>query len=122
VRIKKKILYKYDEDQIVAQIVAHIASTYGAHYVGRNNVQSLDLIFSTDNGLGFTIGNAMKYLARFGKKKGRNREDLLKAAHYVILALYVINNETDSPHSGAGRGPAKRQRRNKSASRGAAKA
>ena len=30
----------------------------------------------------------MKYLARYGKKQGANRKDLLKAMHYVVLALW----------------------------------
>lgn len=84
---------KYDEDKYAREILEHIESTYGGHYVGRDQVQSLDLIFAADHGLGFAIGNAIKYLARFGKKEGLNRKDLLKAAHYVILALHVHDRD-----------------------------
>ena len=35
----------------------------------------------------FCQSNAIKYLARFGKKNGRNRKDLLKAIHYIVLLL-----------------------------------
>jgi hypothetical protein len=35
----------------------------------------------------FCQANAIKYLARFGKKNGRNRADLLKAAHYIVLLM-----------------------------------
>lgn len=80
---------KYDELAQIEDIRSHVLATYGSHYVGRDNVQSLDLIFATGHGEGFTVGNGLKYLARYGKKGGRNRADLLKAAHYVILALYL---------------------------------
>jgi hypothetical protein len=31
---------------------------------------------------------AIKYLARYGKKDGRNRKDLLKAIHYIVLMMH----------------------------------
>jgi hypothetical protein len=36
----------------------------------------------------FTRGAAMKYLFRFGKKEGKNKKDLLKCLHYVILLYH----------------------------------
>lgn len=85
--------FKYNEDNLLEEIKDFIAKTYDAsdgkgHYVGQGGVQSLDLIFGIGHGDGFTIGNAIKYLARFGKKRGHNREDLLKAVHYVLLTIY----------------------------------
>jgi len=111
-----KLPHKYNEREILYEISRHIDKTYEGHYVGANNVQSLDLIFSTGNGLGFTVGNGLKYLARFGKKKGYNREDLLKAAHYVVLALHAmdINIQTDSPKPGARSGRKRNQRKDSS--------
>jgi hypothetical protein len=41
----------------------------------------------------FCQANAIKYLARFGKKNGRNRADLLKAVHYIVL---LMNSEDES--------------------------
>ena len=35
----------------------------------------------------FCQANAIKYLCRYGKKDGKNRKDLLKAIHYVILLM-----------------------------------
>ena len=35
----------------------------------------------------FCQANAIKYLARFGKKDGRNRKDLLKDVHYIVLLM-----------------------------------
>lgn len=83
--------YKYDEGRILEQARAHIDGTYGGHYVGEDNVQALDLIFATGHGESFCIGNALKYLSRFGKKNGKNREDLLKAIHYAVLALHALD-------------------------------
>ena len=40
----------------------------------------------------FCQANAIKYLCRYGKKLGKNRNDLLKAIHYVIL---LINQEDE---------------------------
>ena len=79
---------KYDETEILKEIEDYIQSTYGEHYVGRNEFQIQDLLHSIDVAVPFCQGNAMKYLARFGKKKGRNRLDLLKAVHYTILLMH----------------------------------
>ena len=35
----------------------------------------------------FCQAKAIKYLCRFGKKDGRNRKDLLKAVHYIVLLM-----------------------------------
>ena len=35
----------------------------------------------------FCQANAIKYLCRYGKKDGKNRKDLLKAIHYVVLLM-----------------------------------
>ena len=40
----------------------------------------------------FCHANAIKYLLRFGKKNGKNEEDLYKAIHYIIL---LISSESD---------------------------
>lgn len=85
--------YKYDEGRYLEELWNYIDSTYTGHYVGENNVQALDLLFATDHGEGFCIGSALKYLSRYGKKEGKNRKDLLKAAHYVVLALYLLDRE-----------------------------
>lgn len=85
--------YKYNEDQLIEEFKKYVDSTYSQHYVGKNNVQSLDLIFSSENGRGFTIGNVLKYAARYGKKGGRNRDDLMKIIHYSLLALFVHDEE-----------------------------
>lgn len=80
---------KYREDVLLEEFSRYVAETYGEHYVSPNGVQSLDLIFATGNGPGFCVGNCMKYLARYGKKRGLNRDDVLKVLHYALLLLYV---------------------------------
>lgn len=82
------IPYKYHEDTILKEISDYIDTTYKGHYVGEDNVQSLDLILATGHATGFNVGNLLKYGSRYGKKRGYNRDDLLKAIHYAIFELY----------------------------------
>ena len=78
---------KYNEREALNEIEEYIESTYGEHYVGKNQFQIQDLLHSIDIAAPFCQANAMKYLSRFGKKKGHNRLDLLKAIHYTILLM-----------------------------------
>ena len=41
----------------------------------------------------FCQANAIKYLCRYGKKDGKNRKDLLKAIHYIILLMSSEDNK-----------------------------
>jgi hypothetical protein len=86
---------KYKEKEILQEVEKYIESTYSQHYVGKNNIQSLDLIFSSGHGEGFCMGSIHKYAARYGKKKGKNRADLLKIVHYGILMLYLNELEEE---------------------------
>lgn len=83
-----KVPYKYQEDTILKEVADYIDSTYKGHYVGEDNVQSLDLILATGHATGFNVGNILKYGSRYGKKRGYNRDDLLKVIHYAIFELY----------------------------------
>ena len=85
--------YKFDEDRLLEELKSYIDSTYNSHYVGKDNVQAFELIESVGHGIGFTLGDIIKYASRYGKKGGRNRADLLKILHYGILALYVHDKE-----------------------------
>jgi len=58
-----------------------------------DGVQVQDLLRSCGIDKDFCQANAIKYLARFGKKDGRNRKDLLKAIHYIVL---LMNSEDQS--------------------------
>lgn len=85
--------YKYYEDQILNEVKSYIDSTYGQHYVGNGEIQTVDFWESLGSLDTTARDTAIKYLARFGKKQGRNRKDLLKAIHYIILMLYATREE-----------------------------
>jgi len=84
--------YKYQEDIILQEIAEYLASTYKGHYVGEDNVQSLDLIIATGHATGFNVGNILKYGSRYGKKKGYNKDDLLKVIHYLSCLIIGRTN------------------------------
>lgn len=83
--------FKYREAEILDELKEYLRSTYGQHYVGKNNIQANDLVLAGDRteARGFWKWNAIKYLLRYGKKKGTNKADLLKALHYTILLVYL---------------------------------
>jgi len=88
----EKTSFKYNEDLIINELYAYIKKTYGGHYGDR--VQAQDLIISSGHAEGFYIGNVIKYASRYGKKNGKNKDDLMKVLHYTILALnnhYIEN-------------------------------
>ena len=84
----KKIDYKYSEDKILDELKMYIDGTYTAHY-SQNKFQATEFIMDSGHGEGFCIGNILKYAQRYGKKNGKDRNDLLKVIHYGIIALYV---------------------------------
>ena len=79
---------KYSEDIIINQLKEYIDSTYSGHY-SKQKFQATEFIIDSGHGMGFCLGNVMKYAQRYGKKNGRNRDDLMKIAHYAIMALHV---------------------------------
>ena len=81
-------MLKYNEDKILKEIGDYIKSTYGQHYAQvKEGVQVQDLLRSIGVDKDFCQANSIKYLARFGKKSGRNIADLLKAVHYIVLLM-----------------------------------
>ena len=87
----KTIDYKYSEDRILNELAEYINGTYAQHY-SQNKFQATEFIMDSGHGEGFCIGNIMKYSQRYGKKDGKNRNDLLKVIHYGIMALH--NHDT----------------------------
>ena len=83
----KKIDYKYSEDEILDELKMYIDGTYAAHY-SHNKFQATEFIMDSGHGEGFCIGNILKYAQRYGKKNGKDRNDLLKVIHYGIMALH----------------------------------
>ena len=82
------INYKFQEDKILKEVENYINQTYSQHYAN-GKYQATDMIIDSGHGEGFAVGNVMKYAMRFGKKKGKANEDLMKIIHYAIIALYV---------------------------------
>ena len=83
---KETIDYKFNEGALIAELQAYIDKTYGGHY-SKNQFQSTEFIIDCGHGMGFALGNVLKYAQRYGKKEGHNRADLLKILHYTIIAL-----------------------------------
>jgi len=87
--------YKYNEDALLNELFDYIDATYDEHY-SMNNIQSTEFIVDAGHGLGFTIGNILKYAQRYGKKGNPDdaRKDLMKVLHYGIMALHIhdLNN------------------------------
>lgn len=78
--------YKFNEDEVLLILKNHILGTYDQHY-SMNKIQSTEFIFDAGHGEGFCIGNIIKYAQRYGKKEGRNKQDLLKILHYAVILL-----------------------------------
>lgn len=90
--------YKFNENIILNEIKSYIDLTYGQHY-SNNKFQSMEIIGEMGDAIGFCRGNIIKYIMRLGKKKGWNRDDLLKVIHYSILLMHFsdeYNKENDN--------------------------
>lgn len=90
-----EVKYKYNEDKLITELIVYVNQTYGEHYASDNGIQSMDLISATEKGLDFCLGNCIKYSARYGRKNGSNRADIIKILHYALFAL----NEHDIKHN-----------------------
>lgn len=81
--------YKFNEGALIDELQYYIDSTYDKHYGGK--IQTSEIMLDRDRGLEFFLGNIDKYSLRYGKKGSIDdqRNDLMKIAHYSILALYA---------------------------------
>lgn len=84
-----KIDYKYAEDKILFDLLSYINKTYGEHYKTSSHIECLDAWIALGDATSTFRDTAIKYLWRYGKKNGNNKDDLMKALHYVMLALYT---------------------------------
>ena len=93
----KPTRFKYNEDKFMAEALAYIDSTYGAHYIGADakETQVVDLWKSLGSLDTTSRDTAIKYLARFGKKGGYQKKDLMKAIHYTILLCHAREDEIE---------------------------
>tara|TARA_Y100001938_G_scaffold25440_1_gene33873 strand:+ start:3548 stop:3856 length:309 start_codon:yes stop_codon:yes gene_type:complete len=86
--------YEFYEDKVLEDVKNYIDSTYSKHYA-QGKIQSTEIIFDAEHGVGFCIGNIMKYAQRYGKKNGFDDRDLLKIIHYAIILLGQKIKEED---------------------------
>ena len=93
---KNKINYKFNEGALIEELQAYIDVTYNGHY-SKNNFQSTEFISDCGHGIGFAIGNILKYAQRYGKKgtTADHRKDLQKVLHYAIIALNEHDKATE---------------------------
>ena len=77
-------LYK-NLDKHIEEIRNYVKNTYGEHYA--NGIQVTDLWEALESSDTTCRDTAIKYLARYGKKGGKNKKDLYKAIHYIMLLL-----------------------------------
>lgn len=84
--------YRYNEDVYLQNIMKYLSGTYGEHYVAKD-IQVIDIWESLDSLESTARDTAIKYLCRYGKKDGKNRKDLLKAIHYIILMMYASDRQ-----------------------------
>ena len=85
---KNKTNFKFNEGALIEELLNYVSKTYDGHY-SKNKFQSTEFIVDCDHGMGFALGNVLKYAQRYGKKDGYNRADLLKILHYALIALDV---------------------------------
>lgn len=90
---KDEIEYKFSEPQNIKELQEYIDETYRGHY-SKNKFQSTEFISDCGHGIGFAIGNILKYAQRYGKKGTPEdaRRDLMKVLHYSIIALHEHDN------------------------------
>lgn len=85
--------YAFNEGELLKEIKEYIDGTYDAHY-SQGKYQATQIIEDCGHGMGFALGNVLKYSQRYGKKEGLNRADLLKVVHYGIIALAMHDRKT----------------------------
>ena len=81
-------LFKYNEEEIVKELLEYIRWTYRQHYsAGDDEIQTLDLIEACGDGEPFCRSNILKYASRYDKK-GTARRDIMKILHYAVLLMH----------------------------------
>ena len=80
--------WKYNEEEIVKELLEYIRGTYNQHYsAGDDKIQTLDLIEACGDGEAFCRSNILKYASRYDKK-GTARRDIMKILPYAVLLMH----------------------------------
>ena len=84
--------YKFNERINLDLMKVYIDNTYHSHY-SKGKFQATEFIIDSGHGMGFCIGNILKYAQRYGKKDGKNADDLMKVIHYALIAMDIHQKE-----------------------------
>ena len=95
---EKEVEYNFNEDRTLKDLKWYIDQTYNSHY-SKNKYQSTEFIIDGGHGEGFCIGNILKYAQRYGRKGGKNKDDLMKILHYGIIMLHIHEQESENVSS-----------------------
>ena len=86
--ISSKIPWKYNEEEILKELLEYVRGTYNQHYsAGDDKIQTLDLIEACGDGEAFCRSNILKYASRYDKK-GTALRDIMKILHYAVLLMH----------------------------------
>ena len=87
---------EYNEQLTLDGFQEYLMKTYKGHYNSESKGgQVIDSIIDAGHGEGFCVGNIIKYASRYGKKNGKNKDDLYKVIHYTLLLNHIRDRETD---------------------------
>ena len=89
--------YKFKENDILNEVMDYIDKTYRSHYANGVKKQATEIIIDQGHGTGFCMGNILKYAQRYGKKEGRNKNDLMKVIHYAVIQLSQDHYQGNQP-------------------------
>jgi len=81
--------YKYAEDRMLSDLHDYLDNTYSEHYKTEDfQIECFDAWIALGDATPTFRNTALKYLWRYGKKNGNNKDDLMKALHYTLMCLY----------------------------------
>ena len=92
--LSKTIDYKFNEDNLLNELSDYIDNTYKGHY-NKKRFQAAEFVIDTGHGVGFAVGNILKYAQRYKNKgdESEQRKDILKILHYALILLYIHDSE-----------------------------
>ena len=65
---KTKTNFKFNEGALIQELLDYVSATYDGHY-SKSKFQSTEFIIDCGHGMGFALGNVLKYAQRYGKKR-----------------------------------------------------
>ena len=87
-------MFKYNEKNLIKQILVYIINTYTQHY-SKNNLQATEVII--DSGYVVKVFVSVMCLSMHNDMERKvmkiKEKDLLKLIHYAIIALFIHDEE-----------------------------